>query len=238
MEPNENPSGCANAVPKEPPARLYRYVPMPVMMDYLFNRRITLVNPCKWPDKNDSGLMELYRKEKGLNEKGGLLALCFTTEPDLVHFWNGKGTTFRIEFDGKLLLETADREKLRHDYVQYWPIKEARTNIANGKIKLDDWPFTKRLPYKCEREYRIIRESHEDCPDFLEVALPEGCVTRVTADPSMKPEMYEKIKAIIEGQTGFSCWHSTLEENRQWLGSFKNATEAKPQSADESGCDR
>ena len=61
-----------------------RYTDIPSLVQMLTSRKLTLVDPSFWDDKNDSYFLSAY-KEK--NKLKSVLALCFTTESETYHHW-------------------------------------------------------------------------------------------------------------------------------------------------------
>ena len=54
---------------------LRRYTNLPALLYLLRERKITLLDPASWDDKNDSYFLSLYHQKKQLKS---VLALCFT----------------------------------------------------------------------------------------------------------------------------------------------------------------
>jgi hypothetical protein len=53
-----------------------RYTDLPSLIQILTNRKITLLDPATWDDKNDSFFLSTYKEKKKLKS---VLALCFTS---------------------------------------------------------------------------------------------------------------------------------------------------------------
>jgi len=64
---------------------LRRYTSLPVLIDMLAERRLTLVDPGQWSDKNDTAYLAAYKEAKKLK---CLVALCFTATSETFHHWN------------------------------------------------------------------------------------------------------------------------------------------------------
>ena len=83
---------------------LNRFTSLPILLDMLSRKCITLLEPTSWEDKNDAFYLEEYKKEKKLKT---LLAYCFSAKRETYHHWrvfsNGPSGVC-VEFD---------REKLR-----------------------------------------------------------------------------------------------------------------------------
>ena len=50
---------------------------------------------------------------------------------------------------------------------------------------MDDIPFTKRWPYRCEEEYRIIVESNNDKDKHYDIDIPLDIIKRITINQQM-----------------------------------------------------
>ena len=54
--------------------RLNRYTSLPILLDMLKRKRLVLLNPEFWEDKNDSEIILEYKKLKMIQN---IFALCF-----------------------------------------------------------------------------------------------------------------------------------------------------------------
>lgn len=43
-----------------------RYTTLPYLLDMLHNKRLTLLDPSRWEDKNDAYFLKTYKKEREL----------------------------------------------------------------------------------------------------------------------------------------------------------------------------
>jgi hypothetical protein len=146
----------APAKPVGPPPFLNRYTSLPIALNVLSKKHITLLSPETWDDRNDAYYVERYRDERKLRS---ILAICFSLHRETFHHWrifsNGSSGVC-IEFDKEKLLESIPDDKAyRHGNVTYKWISE----LEKKKPELETWPFLKRKPFEDEREYRIIFES-------------------------------------------------------------------------------
>lgn len=66
------------------PAYLRRYTDLPSLLHILGTKKLTLLDPKTWDDKNDQYFMSLYKDVSGLRS---LLALCFSESPEKYHHW-------------------------------------------------------------------------------------------------------------------------------------------------------
>jgi len=121
------------------------YTTLPVLLDMLKRRKLVLLEPDTWEDKNDSAIMAEYKRRRGVNR---LFALCFSSGDETVHHWKAfaNGTSgCCIEFDMKqmnALLQT--HPDIRHGPVVYKKLRE----VTDQSISTSDIPFTKRWPYR------------------------------------------------------------------------------------------
>ena len=169
--------------------RLNRYTTLPVLLDYLHRKKLVLLDPKSWDDKNDSLIIEAY-KAKAKVEK--LFALCFCYKSETIHHWktfaNGDGGCC-IEFDGKQLIKLFDKDKnLRHGIVDYKKITEAKTE----KLVLNKIPFIKRRPYETEGEYRVIWEGKTG--NSFEIDFPLDAINRITFNQQLPEPVFESVK--------------------------------------------
>jgi len=135
--------------------RLNRFTSLPVLLDLLERKKLTLLDPKLWDDKNDSEVILAYKRKKGVKN---LFAVCLSHGDETVHHWKtfSDGTSgCVIEFDAKKLFAIINNiPNLRHGTVSYKKLMDVEKE--DTIIDIDQMPFTKRWPYRCEEEYRII----------------------------------------------------------------------------------
>jgi hypothetical protein len=61
-----------------------RYTNLASLISILKNKELTLLDPSKWEDKNDSHYLLKYAERSSFNS---LFALCFTFAPETSHHW-------------------------------------------------------------------------------------------------------------------------------------------------------
>jgi hypothetical protein len=198
------------------PKFLNRYTTLPILLDMLWRKKITLLSPESWDDRNDAYYLERYQAERKL---AAVLALCFSTKGETFHHWRvfSHGSSgVCIEFDAKKFLAPVGGDpQFRIGPVKYCRIDELERNPP----PLDRWPFLKRLPFADEAEFRIIYE----CSDGPELSRPIDfdieSVRRVTLSPWMPKSVSESVVALIEtipDCSGIYVHRSTLIENGRW----------------------
>lgn len=200
---------------------LKRFTTLPVLLDLLQRQKLTLLDPKLWDDKNDSEIILEYKKRKKVKN---LFAACFASGDETVHHWktfaNGPSGCV-IEFETKKLFPILDAvEGLRHGKVHYKKLSEIEAK--DQQLKLDDIPFTKRWPYRCEEEYRIIVENNSK-DTFFEIDIPLDTIRKITISQQMPAPIYDTIKSYLKelhGDPDSRISRSTLYENKRWINRF------------------
>lgn len=195
---------------------LNRYTSLPVALDVLLQKRITLLSPDVWEDRNDAYYLERYRKEGGFST---VLAICFSQQGETCNHWqvfsNGLSGV-KIEFDKQALLASiCNMPGFRTGEMAYSLIR----TVQKSKPAIADWPFLKRKPYQNESEFRIVYESKTDTAQVKHVSIDLSTVRRVTLSPWLPDSISDSVKRCIRNIDG--CRHlkvtrSSLIENASW----------------------
>lgn len=199
--------------------RLNRFTTLPVLLDFLERKKLVLLDPKSWDDKNDTEVILAYKGKKGIEK---LFALCFTHDYETIHHWktfaNGSSGCC-IEFEADKLIQIFKKAKLRHGIVEYKKINEATPN----SFKLNQMPFIKRKPYECEQEYRIIWEGDTDANVF-ELDVPLDTINKITISQQMPEQVFITIENLLKktfDDPEKRISRSTIYENKRWINSFK-----------------
>src|SRR5262245_1779073 len=112
---------------------LLRYTNIPALIYLLRERKVTLLDPAFWDDKNDSHYLSLYRQKKSLKS---VLALCFTQVSETYHHWRvfadgSSGVCIRFS-RAKLLSALHKQAGLRAKSLRYLTLND----IRNKELKL------------------------------------------------------------------------------------------------------
>ena len=203
--------------------KINRFTTLPILLDFLHRKKLTLLDPKLWEDKNDSEIIMEYKRIKSIKN---LYALCFSCNDETIHHWK----TFShgpsgcvIEFNAKKLIAIFDKYNLRHGLIQYKKLSEIERK--DFVIEIDKIPFTKRWPYRCEEEYRVIYETDKDI-NFFEIDIPLNTIQRITISQQMPKQIYDTIKQYLKDVTRNpedKINHSTLYENKRWIKRFKKS---------------
>ncbi len=206
-----------------PEPTLKRYTELPYVLHALEKRRITLVRPTAWDDKNDTHHIEWYRKRKKLKT---LLAVCLSEAEQTYHHWrvftNGASGAC-IEFDRKGLISWVKlNPELRGSPVIYRTLSQVRSTTP----LLDELPFLKREAYIDEKEYRLIYEDREKSVKLQEFEFPLDLIVRVKVNPWLPLPIARSIAAQVRRIPGcgeLKLQRSTVVESDEWQRIGRNA---------------
>ncbi len=197
---------------------LRRYTSLVAAIQILRQRRITLLNPELWDDRNDIYTM---RKYQDAVQARSILALCFAQQFETYHHWRvfSQGMDgVCLEFDRERLLEAfANNPHIRSGSVEYYELRK----LGKAPPTIEELPFIKRFPYQDEKEFRIVYVDNEHILSFKEFDIDLAAVTRINLSPWMPKPLSDSVKATIRsipGCDGIRLNRSTLVENEQWKG--------------------
>jgi hypothetical protein len=194
---------------------LRRYTDLSRLFYLLAERKLTLLDPSGWDDRNDRYCLRRYREAKGLKS---VLALCFVQSSERYHLWKvfGAGASgVRIKFKREALLRAVGKvPEVIHDKVKYLTLKQ-----IEGSFSVDRLPFLKRYGFLEEKEYRLVYGSDRKLSKF-DIDIPHGCIESVKLNPWLDADSFERVKDAIRNVD--SCWkslkvaHSSLIDNEKW----------------------
>ncbi len=138
---------------------LNRYTTLPMALDVLTQKRITLLSPDAWEDRNDAYYLERYQAEQRFRS---VLAICFSTTSETFHHWrifSHGASGVCLEFDkAKLLKSIGGKRGFRSGVISYHSFLHLRRNRPD----IETWPFLKRKPFEAEAEFRVIYETKKE----------------------------------------------------------------------------
>jgi Protein of unknown function (DUF2971) len=195
---------------------LRRYTDLPALIYLLNERKITLLDPASWDDKNDSHYLRLYKEKNNLKT---VLALCFSQASETYHHWrvfaNGSSGVC-ISFHRSNLLQAIQKQPgVRSDAVRYLKLTQIRNQVLAPK----DLPFLKRWAFQHEEEFRVILESSSEKLSKIDVTIPLTCIDRITLSPWVHHDLSDHVKRIlrsIQGCRDLKIVRSTLISNEEW----------------------
>lgn len=187
-----------------------RYTTLSNALYTLNQKKLVLMNPTTWDDKNDIQFMELYKEH--IKAKS-LFALCCTSAGETYHHWKVFAQGIEgicIEFHrNNLETALASNPNVRFNRVAYKPVEwleGASTAVA------DELPFIKRDGFSDEREWRIISHTQEIAKHTLEIDLDTQSISRLILSPWMPPSLGDNIRSLIRGIPG--CDSMPIESSR------------------------
>lgn len=205
------------------PKFLNRYTTLPILIDMLWRKQITLLSPQSWEDRNDAYYLERYQEERKL---GSILALCFSTKQETFHHWRvfSEGLSgICVKFNAEEFLACMQgKPEFRSGFVKYSRIDELERTPPDVKR----WPFLKRLPFADEAEFRVIYEGSAGGELSRSLDFDIESVKRVTLSPWMPKPVADSVVALIEtieDCSGIYVHRSTLIENGRWKKALKGS---------------
>ena len=200
--------------------RLNRYTTLPVLLDILKRKKLVLLDPASWEDKNDSGILLEYKRRRKVRQ---LFALCLSHGDETIHHWRTFADGMSgccIEFDAPSLIAQFEAiDGVRFGRVRYRKIRELR----DGGIEAAKIPFTKRWPYRCEEEFRVMWEGNCEAACF-EIPVDLRSINKITINQRMPEPVYNTIREHLReafDDPDRRISRSTLYENQTWLRKFR-----------------
>lgn len=199
---------------------LKRYTSTLAALDTLLNRRITLLNPSSWADRNDRELMGLYA---GSTPGRLAFAYCMAEGNETAHHWQvfaDRGFGVCIAFNKAKLIEAASIDPaIKHGSVSYVNWRDLAL-----KEPFHYLPFIKRQVYRAEREYRLIAVPDAQYAGLsYHLAIPLDCITSVIMSGEVPVAHFETFKRLVRSipECGkLSVRHSGLLRNPRWAAAL------------------
>jgi hypothetical protein len=195
---------------------LRRYTSLAALLALLQDKKLTLLSPGLWEDRNDAFYMGEYKTKKRLQT---LLALCFTESDETYHHWrvftHGSDGVC-IHFKREALLGALP---IGHQLIA-GPVTYRKINdLPRLKPRLEQLPFLKRQPYSDECEFRLVYEDKKNEMETRAFALSVRTIARVTLNPWLSAPLAAAVKRAIKSTPGCAAlkvYQTTLLENETW----------------------
>ena len=188
---------------------IYRFMHFEYLLDLIKNRRLPLINPSEWEDKNDIFASKLSCKD---DEIIGIC--CFTlSNSNSIYRWSKMAPNnlcVRVEFDvDKIKAKLTPDMKMKE--VQYKSAEELK-NFSIKEIK--DYAFVKSKPFKQEKEIRIVvyqtitdENKNVKIVDYLR-ELPSDVIKSIRLSPFLNQEMHGLVKEILQMYLAANNWQN------------------------------
>ncbi len=176
---------------------LRRYTDLPTLLHIIEFKKLTLLSPLTWDDKNDSNFMDAYARAKLLKT---CVALCFCEKSDTYHHWKvfSPGSAgVCVEFWKAPLISAAEEVGIIHGGIEYLTIKKLNLREEDP----DKLPFMKRSAFKDEREYRFVYGSTKEIVQTKTLSIDFEMIRKVIINPWSPPPLYSGIVKTIKKLT-------------------------------------
>lgn len=193
-----------------------RYTELPFLIDYLKTKKLVLLDPMSWDDKNDSYYIEQYAAKKNLQ---GFAALCLTEAPETYHHWkvfSSGSSGVCIEFlKDDLITYASKHTQLRAEKVEYRKIQELREKPLDD----NELPFIKRYAFQDEKEFRLFWGSDTESSRGFRLSVPLTSINRIILSPWLPKTVVDHVKETLKSIPNcksLKIYKSSLVENEQW----------------------
>lgn len=195
-----------------------RYTSISAAIDVLSRRKLAILNPENWDDRNDRYYMALYKEAK--RKSGGLYGLCAAQCSETYHHWrvftNGaEGACIEI-YREKLEMALGVTAGVRFGPVKYLTLDEV-DQLSKGDVA--NLPFVKRAAFIDEDEYRIVVETDKPQAPVFYVDFDLHWIKRVHLNPWLPKTIAATMKKIIQripGCGGVEVWRSQLIDSSRF----------------------
>lgn len=195
---------------------LRRYTNLPSLIFLLREKKISLLDPQFWDDKNDSYYLSVYKEKRKLNS---VLALCFTQVAERYDHWRvftDGSSGICIKFRRDQLLKAVNKEKgTTARSVEYLTLEQ----IREKKPSVEELPFLKRYAFQNEKEFRIIFESKKQSLHKLDVPISLSCIEGILLSPWLATDLRDHVMEtirLIEGCLSLTITRSSLIDSDEW----------------------
>ena len=207
-------------------SQLKRYTELPFVLQLLHSRKLTLVNPSAWDDKNDSHFIQTYRDRKGL---GSVLALCLTEAQQTYHhfkvFTHGASGACIYFHDDAFQAWVNETGLLEGRKVTYRTLPQ----VLKTPPKLDDLPFLKRKAYEHEGEFRLLFSTKRKSVAVQNFDIPLEMIDFIILNPWLPQSTANAIEDVIhriEGCEKIEVKRATIVKNDDWQKAAEGAANA------------
>ena len=219
-----------------------RYTTLPIVMDMLKEKRLSIVGYDAWEDVNDRFNMDLYKLH---TETHFLGAYCLNrSRRQDFHQW-------KIFFDGPsgvciIFDETKFDEFVKNlhkssylignmKYVAYKNGKREQDLALTtkcGRAETDKLPFIKRAGFSAEREFRIVHFSKEK-KDVHHIGFDTSIISDIILSPFLPDGLISSVKSILKMIDGCPTrvTKARLNNSKTWQQSLRRYAEGIPEVA-------
>ncbi|MEQ1510941.1 MAG: DUF2971 domain-containing protein [Sphingopyxis sp.] len=210
-----------------------RYTSLPVLIDMLVSKRITIVGYDSWADANDRYSMDSY---KSLNPKVTFLgAYCVAKSTNQTyHQWkvfaDGQSGVCIVFDASKFENFCASLDSTRYicrdvKYIPYMSSKnEQDKKLHEAFVDVDrcNLPFAKRSGFSAEKEFRILYSSTDRDEKIHHIDFDTSMIAAVILSPSLPDGLLSSVKSTLKSIDGCpkSVTKARLLDSRAWQQSL------------------
>lgn len=184
---------------------IYRFMRFEYLLDLIKNRRLPLINPSEWEDKNDIFASKLSCRD---NEVVGIC--CFTlSKSNSIYRWSKMAPNnlcVRVEFDiNKIKARLSQKMVMKK--VRYKSIDNLKPNVIKT---IKDCAFVKSKPFEQEKEIRIVTyqslvDENIKIVDYLR-ELPSDVIKGIRFSPFLSHELFLLVKELLRKYLTANNW--------------------------------
>lgn len=193
-----------------------RYTELPAALEILQNKKITLLSPLTWDDKNDRASMQSYAIQGGHQS---VLGICFSQAAETFHHWKvfaPASSGVCIEFCKAKLIASIPKVGFKHRKVKYQKQSEFKTASPSPR----DLPFIKDWAYRHEIEFRIVHTSEKMGLQAVSFPFDLSCIRSIVLSPWLPKALVEPTRKALNAVAGcdkLRITHSSVVENELWI---------------------
>jgi hypothetical protein len=202
---------------------LRRYTNLAATLYLLDKRAITLLNPGKWDDENDSFFLKEYMTLRGYRS---IFAACFAQSHETYHHWKVFSPGMDgvcIHFKKSVLINSLEGDDtFLCGSIDYKLIKKLR----KAQIPIEKIPLLKRFPYEHEKEFRIITMDSKSKIDSKDYNIDLACIEKISLSPWIPRNMISSVRKTIQlipGCGAIDISRSSVRDNMKWKAEMRIA---------------
>lgn len=213
------------AIKRAKKSKVFRYTSITNVIDILRQKRMAILDPQRWDDRNDKYFMELYKEHHRAN---GLYALCAATRPETYHHWRVftgdasgacvvlKRAPLEEHLDSVSRMPQAPVTAVRFGEVTYLKLSQIK---EIGPLDIERLPFLKRYGFTDEAEFRVVIETSSEQQAAIYVDCNPEWIDRIYINPWLPKQQADSLIKTLKEISGFGkldIKRSRLIDSETW----------------------
>lgn len=208
---------------------IYRFMRFEHLLDLLKHRRLPLINPSQWEDKNDVFAIKL-----SCDKDESIGVCCFTISgANGMYRWSKMASNnlcVRVEFDRKKI-ENRLPENMELFDVKYVSAKRLNDDYLKS---LEECAYIKSTPYKQEKEARLVmrcdkKQGSKKVVGYLN-HIPRDAIKGICLSPFLRNKEYSLVKEFLKSyldkeKIKINFTHAIIFNVPKWKDALEKATE-------------